>query len=520
MRPFCKSLRKSVKFPLRQIIAVLTTLVFWGAFPGWARAQGAPFGPQRSNRLLGTKARDNRSDRNRRLGASHSLTPNFPGGSTAGSIFLEAPTSRSGGYDTLSIAAADLNGDNKVDMVLVNDDGTVSVLLGNGDGTFTTAVNYEAGGGATSYQNSPVPTITPNLVAIADVNGDGKPDLLVTSTCAADDCSSGSVGVLLGNGDGTFRPAVSYGSGGSIATSVAVADVNGDGNLDLLVANDCTSIDGNGNCLGAETVGVLLGKGDGTFRNAVVYPSGGYYGNDSASASVVAADLNGDGAPDLVVSNNCTSVDSNGFCLDTGTVGVLLNNGAGTFLPAVVYATGGRDPGPPAILADPNGGSRSAIAVANLCSLHDCVSDSPVGVLLGNGDGTFQSAVVYDSGGNSATQVVVAYVNGDINPDLLVLSQCSDNCEGNGIVGVLLGGFKWSFSSPLTYDAGGSATSLTSADVNGDGNLDLLIANASDNLNTNFGAFGVYWATAPANSRGRHITAATTISHNQSLSQI
>jgi hypothetical protein len=113
---------------------------------------------------------------------------------------------------------------------------------------FLPAVTYNSGG---SY---------PASVAVADVNGDGKPDLLVANK------GSGTVSVLLGNGDGTFQPAVSYGSGGSFTYSLALGDVNGDGKLDLVVAN-----------AGSNTVGVLLGHGDGTFATAVAYDSGGYF---------------------------------------------------------------------------------------------------------------------------------------------------------------------------------------------------------------------------------------------------
>jgi hypothetical protein len=91
----------------------------------------------------------------------------------------------------------------------------VGVLLGNGDGTFQKAVTYDSGG--------PVLYSFESLVAVADVNGDGKPDLVVAE-CSDDRCSDGVVGVLLGNGDGTFQTAVNYGSGGYLATSVAVAD--------------------------------------------------------------------------------------------------------------------------------------------------------------------------------------------------------------------------------------------------------------------------------------------------------
>ena len=95
--------------------------------------------------------------------------------------------------------------------------------------SFANAVGYGSGG---NWADS---------VAVADVNGDGKPDLVVANYCASGSCANGTVGVLLGNGDGTFQSAVTYGSGGTDAYSVAVADVNGDGKPDLLVANRCNA---------------------------------------------------------------------------------------------------------------------------------------------------------------------------------------------------------------------------------------------------------------------------------------
>src|SRR5262249_30803985 len=146
-------------------------------------------------------------------------------------------------------------------------------------------------------------------------------------------CSGdGSVGVLLGNGDGTFQTAVTYNSGAEEAVAIAVADVNGDGKPDIVVANEYTAMN---TCpdpvMGQNTspggVGVLLGNGDGTFQKVVTYILGG-----NGPYSVVVADLNGDGKPDIVVAtehiavNACQAVNTS-----PAAVGVLLGNGDGTF---------------------------------------------------------------------------------------------------------------------------------------------------------------------------------------------
>src|SRR5438093_1241135 len=162
-------------------------------------------------------------------------------------LFLPVMTYDSGGQ-SYSVAVADVNGDGKPDLLMANADGSVRVLLGNGDGTFQAAVTYPSG------MNEAF------AVAVADVNGDGKQDLLVGGGGEND-----NVGVLLGNGDGTFQPVVSYSSGGNTALSVAVADVNGDGKPDLLAGNQC---DTSSNCAHGLVV-VLLGNGDGTLQAAV-----------------------------------------------------------------------------------------------------------------------------------------------------------------------------------------------------------------------------------------------------------
>lgn len=133
----------------------------------------------------------------------------------------------------------------------------------------------------------------PYSVAVADVNGDGQLDLFTANN------GNNTVGVLLGNGNGTFQAATTYGTSGNNPISIAVADVNGDGKLDLLTTNR-----------NSNTIGVLLGNGNGTFQPmATTYSTGG-----TNPMGLAAADVNGDGKPDLLTVN-----------FNSNTIGVLLN---------------------------------------------------------------------------------------------------------------------------------------------------------------------------------------------------
>jgi Bacterial Ig-like domain (group 3)/FG-GAP-like repeat len=385
--------------------------------------------------------------------------------------FQAAVSYASGALNAVSVTLADVNGDGKLDLLVANQcpagsgcttsrAGSVGVLLGNGDGTFQAAVTYSSGGDAA------------NSVAVADVNGDGKPDLLVANLCADSSCAKGSMSVLLGNGNGTFQAAVSYGSGGLYTSSVAVGDVNGDGKLDLLVANGCFI--GGTNCTNGApgAVSVLLGNGDGTFQTVVTYASGG-----SNAYSVAVADVNGDGKPDVLVANEG----------DTS-VGVLLGNGDGTFRTAVNYASGGRAYS--VAVTDVNGDGKPDLLVANQCA--SCSSSGLISVLLGNGDGTFQAAPMYPSS-FSPHAVAVGDVNGDGKPDLVVSSRCADlKCDNGGSVSVLLGNGDGTFLAKATYGSNGlNASSVALGDVNGDGKLDVVVANYCVDVNCAFGSVGV-----------------------------
>jgi hypothetical protein len=349
------------------------------------------------------------------------------------------------GSGTTSLAVADLRGNGKLDVIVANQggesngDGSAGVLLGKGDGTLQPVVTYDSGG------------VDPTSIAVADVNGDGKPDLLVVNG------SNNTVAVLLGNGDGTFRSPVLYDSGGYDPGSIAVADVNGDGKLDIVVANY-------ENFAGTGIIGVLLGNGDGTFEPPVTYGGAGLQG----ATWVAVADLNGDGKLDIAVAYQCEP-----NCYSSAAVGVLLGNGDGTFQPAVIYPSGGIFSNSVAV-ADVNGDGKPDLLVVNANSLpcniiSGCAQGGSVGVLLGNGNGTFQAAVAYDSGGNFASSVAVADVNGDGKPDLLV-------ANGNsGTIGLLLGNGDGTFQTAATYESGyPGPDSVAVGDLTGDGRLDVL----------------------------------------------
>lgn len=409
------------------------------------------------------------------------------------------------GHGPSSVAIGDLNGDGKPDLVTTNAallDNTVSVLLGNGDGTFAASVDYGV-------------SAIPDCIAIGDLNGDGKPDLVAGSSSYS---LQGAVSVLLGSGDGTFSAAVQYGSANSVQ-SVAIGDLNADGKPDLAASS-------NENVL-AGVVSVLLGNGDGTFGANVDYGVG------REPRCVAIGDLNGDGKPDLVTANAVGS--------SSGMVTVVLGHGDGTFGAAVdQHATGDspqsvaiadldRDGSPDLVTANYNASTVSillgngagaygpkadfgtgdrprcvAIGDLNRDGIPDLVTAnyiaSTVSVLLGNGDGTFGAKADYAAGAGPYS-VAIGDLNGDGKPDLVTANSAEDSLS------VLLGNGEGAFGAKVSYAVGNEPRSIAVFDLNRDGKPDLVTANywggVSVLLGKGGGTFGAktdYETGANANS--------------------
>ncbi|MCH7573901.1 MAG: VCBS repeat-containing protein [Candidatus Marinimicrobia bacterium] len=324
-----------------------------------------------------------------------------------------------------SLAAADLDGDGDTDLAVANVGSiTVSVLPNNGDGTFAAKTDYAIGS-------------NPRSIFAADLDGDGDADLVTANNITDTDNSiRDSVSVLLNYGSGTFAPAVNFGVGDE-PTSIAAADLDGDGDIDLAVTNSISA-----------DVSVLLNSGNGTYAAAVNYDVG------TDPGSVTTADLDGDGDIDMVVANR-----------GSNSISVLLGNGDGTFAPRVDYGAGTTPWSVTA--ADLDGNGYYDLAVANY-------SSNSVSVLLGAGDGAFAGAVNYAVGSNPYS-VIAADLDGEGILDLAVANSNSGN------VSVLLGVGDGTFAGAKNFAVGGIPVSVSAADVDTDGDLDLVVANFDDN---------------------------------------
>ena len=326
------------------------------------------------------------------------------------------------------LAVGDFNGDGKLDVAVpvpLPQVGTygVAVLLGNGDGTFQAPVSYA------------LPAQAVEVVA-ADFNNDGKLDLAIST---AGSTGSGSVSILLGNGDGTFQAAINT----SLISSpeLVVADFNQDGNLDIATSN------------GTNNVVLLFGNGDGTF--AVQQPL------SFAATPLAAGDLNGDGKPDLIANDLYVGTES------------LLNNGDGTFTVGQIVGGSG-----PVALSDVNADQKLDLVLAvTPSSALSFETQGVVSVVDGNGDGTFATFPSYPIAG--AGTLVTADFNGDGQIDLAEgFNAVPQGDVPNPFVGLLLNsgaGFSPETTIPLQVLSPGAVVSVGAGDFNNDGNVDLAI---------------------------------------------
>jgi hypothetical protein len=299
------------------------------------------------------------------------------------------------GGDTL---AADFNGDGNAD-VLLNQGDSMLVALGNGDGSLQPPIQYDVSGdprdvegGSTAiadFNNDGFPDLDflfydPSTIqvmldssigalstgsqlvlssdsflqppnAAADFNGDGKLDLVFTA--------NDSVGIALGNGDGTFQPPT-YIATARNSYSVTVGDFNRDGIPDIAAY-----------LYDYGTIVILMGNGDGTFAPPVSYAT-------TMGSNLTVADLNGDGYPDLI------GVDQAAYA----TIDVMLNAGNGTFLPAVSYSVPNTQVGfGPLAVGDMNGDGKPDVVAYNV---QECTNNC-IYIFPGNGDGTLQTGAYY-----------------------------------------------------------------------------------------------------------------------------
>jgi hypothetical protein len=326
------------------------------------------------------------------------------------------------------IAAAALTGNGKPDLVVPITYAypyEISILMNKGNGTFKPFVSYPLPTGAIA-------------VAAGDFNNDHKPDIVV-----ANGNGTGFITVLLNSGTGTFPTYTQYSING-ISAGLAVGDFNKDGNLDIVATNGSQS-----------TISVLLGNGTGAFPSFATYPTG------SSPYGVTVGDFNGDGWPDIAVANE-----------SSGTVSILINkaDGTGTFLPKVDYAAAGG--GAPLTLA---AGSFRGNGIIDLAVATNSAFGG-IEVLLGKGDGTFQTAVPYDTL-NNANGVVVGDFNNDGNLDMAVSIASAGSAFG--FVTIFPGLGNGTFGPEVTLTSAPLPYGIVAADFNGDGGLDLATGNGT-----------------------------------------
>lgn len=328
-------------------------------------------------------------------------------------------------FVSYDVALGDLNGDGFTDMVTSGSGGgaTAAVRLGNGDGTFDDETIYNMATGESRG------------LTLGDINGDGILDIVTASTGGG----VGSATTRLGNGDGTFGSAVSYLMDATHSRNVALGDLNGDGNLDMITG-------GWGGGTGRATV--RLGNGDGTFGSSTSYQM-----DNSNTYTIALGDLNGDGILDMM---------SGGSAAGSATSTVRLGTGTGSFGAAVSYSMSGVD-SRSVNLGDLNGdGILDVVAVG-------VGGSGSVAVRLGNGDGTFRNVTSYQL--DNAGGGTIGDLNGDGILDIVTVHH-----SGGGMTSLGNGDGTFGTATSFQINASLAANNVELGDLNGDGVFDIVTA--------------------------------------------
>jgi hypothetical protein len=290
------------------------------------------------------------------------------------------------------------------------------------------------------------PTDFPLFVhGAGDFDGDGHLDLAYSADPS--DGNPGTVGVMFGRGDGTFAHPLSLPAGHS--PTVGTGDFNGDGQRDLVSTN-----------YSDDTVSIYLNRGDGTFAPQATYES------ELCGFGTAVGDLDGDGIDDLAVAH---------YCAD-GVTSVLLNRGDGTFAPPAHYATG--DQSDDVTLGDFDGDGRNDLAVSAFLG--------DVTVLHNAGDGTFSAPPASYGAGKSPNGIARADVDGDGAPDLVVVS------AHDSALNVLVNRGDGTFAAKVSYPIGLWPSRPVVADLNGDGSPDVAVIQIDSSIPTPPGTLTIF----------------------------
>ncbi|CAF1085715.1 unnamed protein product [Adineta ricciae] len=377
---------------------------------------------------------------------------------------------------TRAVSVADFNKDNHLDLAVVNyGSDNIGIFFGKGDGTFENQITYSTTKGSLPYAITVFDFNSDTYLDIAIANfginsisllfgysnmtfgypiiyslgssrpiaisyGDFNNDLKIDLACV--NYGTNDIGILLGNNDdGTFLSVLRYPTGyDSEPKSLAIADLNNDTYLDIIVAN-----------FGTNNIGIFYGYGNGNFAHMKIYSTGSY----SKPYFVSVGDFNGDKQFDIAVIN---------YALDN--IGIFFGSSDNiTFSNQIKLSTGQNSNPHSLVIADFNHDHFQDIAVAN-------TGTDSIGLFFGWGNGSFTDQVTYTTGVNTGVQ----FINiGDFNEDTRIDIVVANNATNN--VGVFLGIRTADFRSINTFPTNSGPYSLATGDLNHDGHSDIVVAN-------------------------------------------